>query len=154
MAIENLNGMELGELHLAVTPSNIGRTQAAGLELGSVQAMSALAGSAPSDASDQGRVLQLLNMVTAEELMDKDEYDEIMEDVMEECAKYGKVLGIKIPRPTGGSRSQAGVGKIFVKYEGSDMAQRAIGALAGKKFADRTVVVTFFGEEYFDVGAW
>jgi splicing factor U2AF subunit len=29
-----------------------------------------------------------------------------------------------------------------------------LAALAGRKFADRTVVVTFFGEEYFDIGAW
>lgn len=39
----------------------------------SVNAMSLLAGTTSSDL-EQGRVLQLLNMVTAEELMDSEEY--------------------------------------------------------------------------------
>jgi len=66
------------------------------------------------------------------------------------------------------------VGKIFIKYDSSETAQKALKALAGRKFADRTVVVTYFGEasflhklvckhrrgwltfkqEYFDVNAW
>jgi splicing factor U2AF subunit len=46
------------------------------------------------------------------------------------------------------------VGKIFVKYETPEGAQKAMKALAGRKFADRTVVTTFFPEENFDVGAW
>ncbi|KAK5276638.1 hypothetical protein LTR16_010894, partial [Cryomyces antarcticus] len=119
----------------------------------SVNAMSMLAGTTSSDL-EQGRVLQLLNMVTPEELMDIDEYQEICEDVREECEKYGTVEGLEIPRPSGGSRMSAGVGKIFVKYDKPESAQKALRALAGRKFADRTVVVTFFGEEYFDVKAW
>ena len=79
---------------------------------------------------------------------------EICEDVKEECEKYGQVKEIKIPRPSGGSRQSPGVGKIFVKYDTPESAQKALQALAGRKFADRTVVVTFFGEEYFDVDAW
>ena len=63
----------------------------------------------------------------------------------EECEKYGAVLEIKIPRPSGG-RQMPGVGKIFVKYEAPESAQAALKALAGRKFADRTVVVTYFGE--------
>lgn len=59
-----------------------------------------------------------------------------------------------MPRPSGGSRQSNGIGKIYIKYEESAAAQKALAALAGRKFADRTVVATFFGEEYFDVGAW
>lgn len=69
-----------------------------------------------------------------------------MEDVKEECEKYGPVLGIKIPRPTMGSRQSSGVGKIFVKFNNSESAQKALAALAGRKFADRTVVTTYFSE--------
>ena len=79
---------------------------------------------------------------------------EICEDVREECEKYGKVLDMKIPRPSGGSRQSAGVGKIYVKFETPDSASRALRALAGRKFADRTVVTTYFSEENFEVGAW
>lgn len=73
---------------------------------------------------------------------------EILEDVREECEKYGKVLELKIPRPSGG-RSVPGVGKVFVKFEAQESAQKALRALAGRKFADRTVVVTYFGEVNF-----
>ncbi|KAL2353152.1 hypothetical protein BJ546DRAFT_914223 [Cryomyces antarcticus] len=152
IAVEGLNGMELGDQHLKVQRASIGIQQASGLEM-SVNAMSMLAGTTSSDL-EQGRVLQLLNMVTPEELMDIDEYQEICEDVREECEKYGTVEGLEIPRPSGGSRMSAGVGKIFVKYDKPESAQKALRALAGRKFADRTVVVTFFGEEYFDVKAW
>jgi splicing factor U2AF subunit len=79
---------------------------------------------------------------------------EIKEDVAEECSKYGTIVELKIPRPVGGSRQSAGVGKIFVKYDTPESCQKALKALAGRKFADRTVVTTFFPEENFDVAAW
>ena len=58
-----------------------------------------------------------------------------------------------MPRPVAGKQIP-GVGKIFVKFETSSMAQEALKALAGRKFSDRTVVVTYFGEDYFDVDAF
>ncbi|KAJ9156878.1 U2 snRNP auxiliary factor large subunit, partial [Coniochaeta hoffmannii] len=151
VALTGLNGMEIGEKRLVVRKASIGVTQVAG-EM-SVNAMSMLAGTTSTDP-DISRVLQLLNMVTPEELMDNDDYEEIKEDVQEECSKYGTILEVKIPRPSGPSRSSAGVGKIFVKYDSPEGAQKALRALAGRKFADRTVVTTFFPEENFDVGAW
>jgi len=71
---------------------------------------------------------------------------EIVEDVMEECQKYGTIVELKIPRPSGGSRQSAGVGKIFIKYDTAESAKKALQALAGRKFADRTVVTTYFDE--------
>lgn len=70
---------------------------------------------------------------------------EICEDVKGECSKFGRVLELKVPRPAGG-RQNPGVGKIFVKFEDHASAQKALQALAGRKFADRTVVVTHFAE--------
>lgn len=78
---------------------------------------------------------------------------EIKQDVEEECAKYGPVIELKIPRPTG-ARSNLGVGKIYIKYQDPESAQKAIKALAGRQFSRRTVVVTEFSEESFDVDAW
>jgi hypothetical protein len=53
---------------------------------------------------------------------------------------------MKVPRPTGGSRQSAGVGKIYVKFDTAESAGKALRALAGRKFADRTVVTTYFSE--------
>ncbi|KAI1808354.1 hypothetical protein F4811DRAFT_293534 [Daldinia bambusicola] len=152
IAIQGLNGMLIGDKNLKVKKASVGITQVAGVEMG-VNAMSMLAGTTAND-SEESRVLQLLNMVTPEELMDNDDYQEICEDVQEECSKFGQVLDIKVPRPTGGSRQSAGVGKIFVKYDTTESAKNALRALAGRKFADRTVVTTYFPEENFEVGAW
>jgi splicing factor U2AF subunit len=65
--------MELGEDKIKVTRASIGFTQASGLEMG-VNAMSMFAGTQSSDL-EGGRVLQLLNMVTAEELIDNEDYE-------------------------------------------------------------------------------
>ncbi|KAJ5833217.1 hypothetical protein N7474_001528 [Penicillium riverlandense] len=144
IAVEGLNGMELGDRHLKVVRASIGTTQAAGLDMG-VNAMSMFAKTTSQDL-ESSRVLQLLNMVTAEELMDPEDYDEICDDVREECSKYGRILSLKIPRPSGGSKQSAGVGKIFVKFETVEGATNALKALAGRKFSDRTVVTTYYGE--------
>lgn len=53
---------------------------------------------------------------------------------------------MKVPRPTGGSRQSNGVGKIFVKFDTPESAGKALRSLAGRKFADRTVVTTYFSE--------
>lgn len=160
-AVTGLNGIELGDGALRAARAAVGVQQVGGDM--SVNAMSMLAGTTSADV-EQGRVLCLLNMVTAEELLDNDEYEgkqrqlvdistnmtnirlEIVEDVKEECSKYGSVLEMKVPRPSGGSRQSNGVGKIYVKYDNNESASKALRALAGRKFADRTVVVTFFGE--------
>ena len=169
LAVNSLNNMELGESHLKVQRASIGIQQVSG-EM-SVNAMSLMAATKATDV-EKGRVLCLMNMITPEELMDADEADgkfalsifwtlltasvvtEILEDVKEECTKYGPIAEIKMPRPTSGARQNNGIGKIYIKYAQPESAQKALAALAGRKFADRTVVVTFFGEEYFDVGAW
>lgn len=152
LALTTLNGMVVGGQKLKVTKASSGSTQVANFDVG-ITAISGLA-SQMSSGTDKGRVLQLLNMVTPEELMDGEEYGEICDDVREECSKFGTVLDLKAPRPSGGSRLSAGVGKIFVKFDTADSAHKALTALAGRKFADRTVVTTYFPEENFDVGAW
>lgn len=82
----------------------------------------------------------------SEDILANHEIPEICEDIKEECEKYGQVLEMKVPRPSGGSRQSNGVGKIFVKYDNADSARTALQALAGRKFADRTVVTTYFSE--------
>jgi splicing factor U2AF subunit len=72
-AVEGLNGLELGDKNLRVQRASIGHTQSGNLEMG-VNAMSMLAGMNSKDA-DESRVLQLLNMVTPEELLDNEDYE-------------------------------------------------------------------------------
>lgn len=151
-ALNSLNGMDVGGKKLKVTKASIGPTQVANFDVG-ITAISGLASQTSNDI-ERSSVIQLLNMVTPEELIDNDDYEEICEDVQDECVKFGKVVELKVPRPSGGSRQSAGVGKIYVKYDSEESATKALTALAGRKFADRTVVATYFPEENFEVGAW
>lgn len=101
--------MELGDRYLVVQRASIGqqggRSNAGGGLPPSGDITTTVARLAPSvlaSAGSQGvptRVLQMLNMVTAEELVDDLDYEEIMEDVKEECGRYGEVLEVRIPRP-------------------------------------------------------
>ena len=78
---------------------------------------------------------------------------EICDDIREECEKYGKLIDMKVPRPTGGKTTNAGVGKIYVRFENHSVAAMALRGLAGRKFADRTVVVSYFLEvrQYYSI---
>jgi splicing factor U2AF subunit len=65
--------MEIGGKKLRVVKACIGPTQMANFDVG-IAAISGLA-SQTNNAAEQSRVLQLLNMVTPEELLDNDEYE-------------------------------------------------------------------------------
>ncbi|KAF2026138.1 hypothetical protein EK21DRAFT_74861, partial [Setomelanomma holmii] len=150
--IEGLNSIELGDVLLKVSRATVGVQQTAGLD-GGVGAISMLASATAAEDQEHSRVICLMNMVTSDELINDEEYDEIKEDIEEECQKYGPIIETKIPRPAG-ARSSLGVGKIYIKYQDTESAQRAIKALAGRQFSRRTVVATQFSEEGFDVDAW
>lgn len=72
-AVEHFNGMELGDKRLKVSFASIGMTQSSAMDLG-VSAMSMFA-KTTSDDLEAGRVLQLLNMVTPDELINDDDYE-------------------------------------------------------------------------------
>ena len=57
-------------------------------------ANAALAAAYPS----QTRILVLLNMVSDQDLETAQDHQELTEEVREECAKFGKLLSIKVPR--------------------------------------------------------
>uniref|UniRef100_A0A8C9F9U9 Splicing factor U2AF 65 kDa subunit n=1 Tax=Pavo cristatus TaxID=9049 RepID=A0A8C9F9U9_PAVCR len=87
-------------------------------------------------------VLCLMNMVLPEELLDDEEYEEIVEDVRDECSKYGVVKSIEIPRPVDGVEVP-GCGKIFVEFTSVFDCQKAMQGLTGRKFANRVVVTKY-----------
>ncbi|KAF1830842.1 RNA-binding domain-containing protein [Decorospora gaudefroyi] len=117
--IEGLNDIPLGDGNLKVSRATVGMKQTAGLD-GGVGAISMLASSAAENL-EHSRVICLMNMVTSDELINDKEYEEIKEDIEEECQKYGPIVETKIPRPAG-ARSSIGVGKIYIKYQDVESA--------------------------------
>ena len=88
-------------------------------------------------------VLCLLNMVVPEELADEEEYEDILEDIREECSKYGEVRSLEIPRPVPGVEVP-GCGKVFIEFSSQLECQKAQHALTGRKFSNRVVVTSYF----------
>ncbi|KAL6538635.1 hypothetical protein OROGR_012623 [Orobanche gracilis] len=59
------------------------------------------------------KILCLTGVVTVDELMDDGEYEEILEDMKEECQKFGELIDVVIPRPIPNAAHSEGVGKMI-----------------------------------------
>jgi hypothetical protein len=93
-------------------------------------------------------ILVLLNMVTDEMLDNDEEYDDILNDVRDECNEIGKVLEVFIPRPMDGDVS--GVGKIFVEFQSENSALAAAGVMKGREFDGAVIACAFLSPEDWD----
>lgn len=101
-------------------------------------------------------VLILLNVVHPEELKNEVVYQEVLNDITNECSKYGKVLNVKIPKPAEDYKRNlksldTSIGKIFVKFENEEGASRASKLLNGRKYHERTVLVSFLPESDYNL---
>lgn len=145
-ACAGLNGMQLGDKKLIVQRASVGAKNAQQQQPTATPIQLQIPGlniNTMSSAGPATEVLCLMNMVVPEELEDEEEYEDILEDVKEECGKYGFVKSLEIPRPIKGVEVP-GVGKIFVEFNSLIDCQKAQNALSGRKFANRTVVTSYF----------
>lgn len=171
-ATTGLNGMELGDKKLLVQRASVGAKGPMFANL-PPEAQEAMEIPAPIRAIDvtstvaDARILLMLNMVTTDDLYDEMEYSEILDDVREECTRYGEVEDLRIPRPVKRDKSKwgssepgalsaaeaskvdeaAGVGRVYVKYRSSDGANMALKALAGRSFGGRSIIATLIADD-------
>jgi splicing factor U2AF subunit len=61
------------------------------------------------------RVLCFKNIVSPSEIDEDEEFKEIIDDIREECNKFGRVMSINIPR-TEVDREVIGIGHAFVEF--------------------------------------
>lgn len=92
-------------------------------------------------------VLVLKHMVTPQDLAADDEYEGFVEEVRTECAKYGSLQTILIPR-----EGTNGVGKVYLQYAAVPDAQAARRELDGRQFGDATIECHFYPEHDFLAG--
>lgn len=184
LACQGLNGMELGDRNLVVQRASVGSEKKAQALAATGANMGALGGAAVpssvqkfagdgSDASEPTTCMVMLNMVTPEELQDDEEYADIVEDIRDECNKYGAVSDVRIPRPAKESKGAAahqwkrsqdegattvdgekatsaereGVGRVYVRYGETEHCAQALRAIAGRQFGGRTVICAFLRED-------
>jgi len=119
-----------------------------------------------NDAGTPTRIVQLLNCISEHELVDDDNYQDILEQMTEELKKYGTVLSVTIPRPPpkpqeteeNPASSQVvihwGVGRIYAEYKRKEDAIKAQQQIASKKFSGRTVITGFFPEDKYARQDW
>ncbi|EPQ14987.1 Splicing factor U2AF 65 kDa subunit [Myotis brandtii] len=104
-AMAGLNGMQLGDKKLLVQRAGVGAKNATPSTIHQSPVTLQVPGLLSSQVQMGGhptKVLCLLNTVLPEELLDDGEYEEIVEDVRDECSKYGLVKSIEVPRPVDG----------------------------------------------------
>ena len=86
--------------------------------------------------------LELLNMVTIEELNDDEEYNDIIEDIQDEMMKYGQVIQIYIPKV----KNSIHLGKIFIQFNTIESCQIAYKAMSKKKFSGKQIIANYIQE--------
>lgn len=106
----------------------------------------------PAPAAPKTRVLVLHNMVSDEDLKADDDYEGLKEEVEEEVRKFGKLLGVKIPRTPSPLVDASAIRKIFLEYATVQDAANAERELAGRQFGPNTVQATFHDEKEFAAG--
>jgi len=98
-------------------------------------------------ADTRSNVVVLANMLGPDDLNSDEDYDEILEDTKEECAQFGNLKNVVIPR-----LGKVGEGKIFLEYLSEEHADAAIQGLQGRLFDGRKVEAKCFDQEKFAKG--
>lgn len=99
---------------------------------------------AAAPSNPPSRVVELKNMLSAQDLENDDEYNDILEDTREECSQFGQLVSVIIPKA-----NEVGATKIFLEYTSNDDAQKAIDGLRGRTFDGRKVQAEYFDETRF-----
>ncbi|GMH16356.1 hypothetical protein Nepgr_018197 [Nepenthes gracilis] len=156
VACAALNGIKMGDKTLTVRRANQGASQSnkPGQEIVLLHAQQQIAlqrlmiqpGVLPS------KVVCLTNVVTADELKDEGEYEDIVVDMREEGKKFGALANVVIPRPLPDGELTPGVGKVFLEYADMDGAAKARAGMNGRKFGENQVVAAFYAEDKFAQG--
>lgn len=140
IAIAGLSGMPLGDKKLVVQRASVGSK--------TMPAQLSIPGFDITKEISPTNILCLMNMVSADELENDESYDEIFEDIREECSKFGRIRSLQIPRPNK-EFQVGGVGKIFIEYSSPPESSAASEALAGRKFANRVVITSYYDPELY-----
>lgn len=125
-----------------------------GLSTGLMSGMMPGMGNGISETEMPTKVVCLTQLVAVDELRDDREFEDIYEDIKDECGKYGTVANLVIPRPSPTGEEVPGLGKAFVEYTDIQGSGKAKASLNGRKFAGNTVVAVYYPEDKFLIGVF
>lgn len=99
-------------------------------------------------------IVQLLNAVYQEDLMDDQDYEDILAEIHSEASKHGAVARVVIPKPAKDGSFVDGVGKIFVSFLDMTAARKFQMDSNGRKFENRVVCSAFYPSDKFNDGKY
>ncbi|KAL0304164.1 UNVERIFIED_CONTAM: Splicing factor U2af large subunit B [Sesamum radiatum] len=156
IACAALNGIKMGDKTLTVRRANQGASQPKpeqeSVLLHAQQQIALQRLMLAPNMTPATKVVCLTQVVTAEELKDDDDYEDIVEDMRTECGKFGTLVNVIIPRPLPSGEMPPGVGKVFLEYADTESATKARQGLNGRKFGGNEVVAVFYPENKFSEG--
>ncbi|KAL9262833.1 Splicing factor U2af large subunit A-like protein [Drosera capensis] len=157
IACAALNGIKMGDKTLTVRRANQGaqtKPEQENLYLQLQQQVAFQKQVLQGPLGQPSRVVCLTNVVTADELRDDTEYEDIMVDMREEGGKFGSLVSVIIPRPQPDNELAPGVGKVFLEYVDGDGASRARAGMNGRKFGGKEVLAVYYPEDKFAQGIY
>lgn len=155
VACAGLNGMQMGDRTLTVRRAQEGQRQAAEQKAQQAQQVLQAPQMPAVYVGNSARVVKLAHAVTMEELVNDDEYGDIMDDMKEECGKYGTVIQVHIPRPAPpGAPPPPGLGKVLIEFVDTAAAMGARNAMHGRKFGGRIVEAVLMGDTDYKEFKW
>eukprot|EP00470_Lotharella_oceanica_P016394 CAMPEP_0170180586 /NCGR_PEP_ID=MMETSP0040_2-20121228/22385_1 /TAXON_ID=641309 /ORGANISM="Lotharella oceanica, Strain CCMP622" /LENGTH=223 /DNA_ID=CAMNT_0010425283 /DNA_START=244 /DNA_END=915 /DNA_ORIENTATION=+ len=110
-------------------------------------------------------ILVLLNMVKPHDLIEEEEFNEIRNEIGNECSKFGHLVDVIIPRPgeqnfddedddddddDDDEKAIPGLGRVFLQYATKEDATNARQTLHGRRFSDNLVEARFYPVDKFE----
>jgi hypothetical protein len=110
------------------------------------------------------RILHLMNVASIDDLLKDEIFEEILEDIREECSRFGHVISLKMPQPPAWSDQQLdrsrvtepfwGMGRVFVEFDHVEDSKMALNNIAGRKYNGRYIIGGFWDEKRFYEDRW
>jgi splicing factor U2AF subunit len=99
------------------------------------------------------RILVLKNMVTDNDLSTEEDHQALIQEVRDECAKFGQLLNIQIPRVADGALiADSAIRKVYLEYASLSDAMQAERELQGRQFGEGIIQTEYFPENDFAAG--
>ncbi|GLI62399.1 hypothetical protein VaNZ11_005016, partial [Volvox africanus] len=100
------------------------------------------------------RIVVLTDAVSADEIVDDNEYDDILADMKDEASRHGLCNNVLIPRPALENPHPPGMCKVIMEFNDVNSAVKARNAMHGRRFAGRVVNATYLTEEAYFSGRY
>ena len=95
------------------------------------------------------KVLCLNSIIKGIDIEEEEKYNEIKEDLKNECEKYGKVLEVFMPRKDVEDNDTPGMGNAYVMFDNVEQSKLARKFLSMKKFNNKLIYIQYIPEENF-----